>query len=82
MEEPEVQGGDITDVPGRVDLAEAHLARCEASVDRSGARRALLQEAEPQVGWEAGKALTQSDPQEAHPADSQASARQGGAGPR
>lgn len=36
----------------------------------------------PRVGWKAGKALTQSEPQGAHLAGSQASAGQGGAGPR
>lgn len=79
--------------PGRVWSrgSEAHtgfpealgaLAHCQASVDRSGGGRAFLQEAEPQGGWEAGKALTQSELQEVHPAGSQASAGQGGAGPR
>ena len=36
----------------------------------------------PRVGWKARKALTQSEPQEARLAGSQASAGQGGAGPR
>ena len=90
VEEPEAQGGDITDASGRMDPKHT-LAFLRLSVPLPTARPVwtgveagghFYRKQSPRVGWEAGKTLTQSEPQEVHPAGSQASAGQGGAGPR